>query len=125
MKIKASHPLQWIADRLEEHPTFVQKKMFGCEALCLRQKQMLVLAAKEEPWNGLMICTSKEHHDAFEKEFPTLKPHPILGKWLYISQKDPDFESIAEKMVDFILKNDPRIGVIGTPKSKKTKKKSK
>ncbi len=111
MKLKKSHPLQWIADQLEMHPSFVQKKMFGCEALCLRKKQSLVLAAKDEPWNGLMVCTSREHHTSLRKELPSLKPHSVLKKWLYISQKSTDFEETAQRLIDFTLKGDARIGV--------------
>ena len=116
MKIKAIHPLQWIAEPLEGHPSFVQKKMFGCEALCLHDRQMLILAAKDEPWNGLLVCTFREHHGSLMKEFPSLRPHSVLGKWLYISQADLDFEEAAQALGVLALKADLRIGVESKPK---------
>jgi len=119
MKIKAVHPLQWIADPLEEHPSFSQKKMFGCEALCLHGKQMLVLAAKEEPWNGILVCTSREHHASLTQDHPDLGPHPVLGKWLYISQADGKFEETAMRLARLALKADPRIGVESKPRKRK------
>ena len=99
------------------HPSFAQKKMFGCEALCLHDRQMLVLAAKDEPWNGLLVCTFREHHASLMKEYPCLKPHSVLGKWLYVSQADSSFEETAGRIADRTLKADLRIGVESKPRS--------
>lgn len=119
MKIKKIHPLQWIAEPLERHPTFFQKKMFGCEALRLHDRLVLVLAAGREPWNGLLVCTSREQHGSLTKQFPPLKPHAVLGKWLYVSQTHEDFEALASRLAGLALRADPRIGVESKPRAQR------
>jgi len=51
---------------------------------------------------------------------PALQSHPVLGKWLYVSQDDPTFETIAEKMTVLVLARDPRVGV--EPKPRRARK---
>jgi len=85
--------------------------MFGCQAAYLHGRLVLVLAAKEEPWNGLMVCTSREYHSALVAEYPGLQPHPVLPKWLYLTQSSNEFEEMAQQIVVQTLKNDRRIGV--------------
>ena len=119
LRIKKPHSLQWILDLLENHPDLLQKRMFGCLAAYLRNRIVLVLADKEEPWNGILIPTEREFHPSIEREFPSLQPHPILGKWLYLSQSHPEFEEISTHIVKHILSEDPRYGVV--PKGKKVK----
>jgi hypothetical protein len=57
-----------------------------------------------------MICTSREHHATLKAQFPQLKPHKVLGKWLYISMSQPEFESTAGQIVLLARKRDPRLG---------------
>ena len=65
--------------------------MFGGQAVYLFGRLVLVLASNEEPWNGLLVCTSREFHSTLTEDYPTLQPHPVLGKWLYLSQVHDDF----------------------------------
>ena len=74
-------------------------------------KLVLVLAVKEDPWNGFLLCTSREFHPMLIGDYYGLKPHPVLGKWLYLAQAQDCFEEIAQQLVHQILKQDPRIGV--------------
>ena len=86
--------------------------MFGCQAVYLFGRLVLLLTAdKEEPWNGLLVCTSREFHSALIDEFPDLQPHPVLAKWLYLALAQDSFEETAQQLVQKMLKNDPRIGV--------------
>jgi hypothetical protein len=110
-KVTHQHPLQWVLDSVEGEPSFFQRPMFGCQAVYLFGRLVLVLAAKEEPWNGLLVCTSREFHSMLVGEYPSLKPHPVLGKWLYLSQTHDNFEETVQELVLRIVKNDPRIGV--------------
>jgi hypothetical protein len=110
-KAKRQHPLQWILEPAESEPSFFQKHMFGCQAAYLFGRLMLVLAAKEEPWNGLLVCTSREHHSALIEKYPSLQPHPVLPKWLYLAQSCDEFEETAQRLVEHAMKNDARIGV--------------
>ena len=85
--------------------------MFGCQAVYIFGRLVLVLAAKKEPWNGLLVCTSREFHSVLIAEYLGLQPHPVLGKWLYLAEGHESFEEIAQQLVQQIMKNDPRIGV--------------
>jgi hypothetical protein len=118
-KIVRQHPLQWILEPAETEPSFLQKPMFGCQAAYLFGRLVLVLAASEEPWNGLLVCTSREFHSALISEYAGLRPHPVLGKWLYLPRASDGFEETAQRLVLQALKNDPRIGVEPTAGKRK------
>ena len=122
-KEKRRHPLQWILEPMEDEASFFQKHMFGCQAAYLYGRLVLVLAAKEEPWNGLLVCTSREFHSTLIDEHPGLQPHPLLSKWLYLAQACDGFEETAQQLVVQALKKDARIGVDpGAAKRKRAKK---
>jgi len=123
LQVKAAkpHPLEWLLEPLETQDTYIRRKMFGCEAVYLNGRLVIILAVGDEPWNGLLVATSHEHHPALEKQWPRLESHPVLGKWLYVSQQDTVFESTATGIVQQILKSDPRIGVEPKPKKRKRK----
>jgi hypothetical protein len=71
----------------------------------------LAVAGGKEPWNGLLVCTSREHHASILAQFPQLVSHEVLGKWLYISQGHPEFESVAVDIAAMARRRDPRLGV--------------
>lgn len=110
-KIKYLNSLNWIFEPLQNHPEFFQKKMFGCEAGYLNGRLVLMLADSKEPWNGILIPTNHEHHALLQKNYPELQKHPVLGKWLYISQIHPNFEEVASEIIKEILKGNSLIGV--------------
>ncbi len=121
---KTKSPYYWVADPLLEHPTLVEKPMFGCDAFYLHGRLKLVLCpGKEEPWRGILVPTFKEFHQALIKEMPGLEPHSVLGKWLYISEAADSFEDVGEKIAQLILRDDPRLGVEPDEKKKRPKKK--
>ncbi|MGN6087232.1 hypothetical protein [Trinickia sp.] len=112
--------LAWILDAFERAPTYVRKRMFGCDAAYIDGLLCIAVGEREEPWNGMLVCTSQEHHAALMEEVPALQPHPIIGKWLYVSQNDPAFETVVQQVVSLVLAHDPRIGV--EPKPKRSRK---
>ena len=83
---------------------------------------MLVLCSGEEPWNGLLIATEHELHDAIRQEFENVVQHPVLKKWLYLAEASEDFESVSMDIVEAIRIGDQRFGV--EPKERQRKKKS-
>ena len=115
-KPKRVVPLEWLFEPLEGHSTYLRRPMFGCEAAYLSGRLVLVLASKDEPWNGMLIATEREFHAALQMEWKQLKPHPVLPKWLYLSQADPDFDRIATAIVQCVRRGDARIGVEPKPK---------
>jgi hypothetical protein len=71
----------------------------------------------------LLVCTSQERHAALVDDIPALKPHPVLGKWLYVAQEHPDFETVAEQLTALVLARDTRIGVEPKPRRSRSKRK--
>lgn len=117
-----SHPLEWVLEPLESHPAYFRRKIFGCEAAYVGGKLRLVVAAGGEPWNGLMVATRREAHPALRAEWKALAPHPVLGKWLYLSQDDPRFETVALAIARAVRQGDPRIGVEPRPRKRREAK---
>ncbi|MDH0735025.1 hypothetical protein [Achromobacter spanius] len=113
--------LLWILEPMESDAAYQRRKMFGCDAAYLDESLYLVVADREPPWNGVMVCTSREHHAALMAEVPGLLEHPELGKWLYLPQTDEAFESHAATLVALALDRDPRMGVAPKPKTSRRK----
>lgn len=120
-KLKKQHPLLWVVDSLMEEPSYLEKSMFGCLAIYLHGKLMLVLASGEEPWDGLLVPTGHQFHDAIQKEFSDVVQHSILKKWLYLPEATEYFETVASDIVEAVRMNDQRFGV--EPKERVARKK--
>jgi hypothetical protein len=118
MPSSVRNSLVWIFDAFERDSTFFRKRMFGSDAAYIDGLLCLVAADRDAPWNGLLVCTSQERHAALINEMPALRPHPVLGKWLYVPQEDPAFEIVAEKLTALVLARDPRVGVEPKPRNR-------
>jgi len=113
------HPLQWVVEPLKGEPTYLERPMFGCRACYFRGRLALVLASRrQEPWKGVLIPTDREHHDSLIRDFPQLRVHSVLGKWLYLSEDSEEFEELVPRLVDRVARGDPRIGVYPQPKKR-------
>jgi hypothetical protein len=119
-----THPLLWVVELLTEEPSYLEKPMFGCLAVYLHGRLMLVLASGEEPWDGLLIPTEHRFHDAIQKEFSDVVQHPVLQKWLYLSEATEDFETVASDIVEAVRMNDQRFGVEPQERISKRKRKA-
>jgi hypothetical protein len=122
-KSKPEHPLQWLTEPLVDEPTFLLKAWFGGRTVTLHGRHHLVLTAQGEPWQGLLVCTSHEHHESLRADFAALVPHPVLGKWLYLSEAVETFERDARRLVARVCARDPRLGILPSPKKSRPKKK--
>lgn len=116
---KQPHPLLWLAAPLVDDPSYLDKPMFGGRAVHFGGRFVLFLAWKEEPWRGVLVPTEREHQPALIAEFPTLAPHPVLPKWLYLPEATESFEGDAARLVALVRRLDPRIGVLPGTKAKK------
>ncbi|WP_250536274.1 hypothetical protein [Caballeronia sp. AZ10_KS36] len=123
MPASIRNSLVWIFEPFERDATFIRKRMFGCDAAYIDGMLCLVAADREKPWNGLLVCTSQERHAALVDAIPALKPHPVLGKWLYVAQEHPDFETVAQQLTALVLARDPRIGVEPKPRRSRSTRK--
>lgn len=118
----------WAFEPFLAETTFFQKRMFGGLAAYVHQRLMMVLV--ESPgeqvyrgkdygtdlWHGVLLPTEHEYHEAIKQEFPSLKQHPVLKKWLYAATDEPDFESTVTAIAEKISEDDKRFGVY--PKQK-------
>jgi len=119
MPPKQPHPLLWVAEPLQENPSYLDKPMFGGRAVHFDGRVVLFLAAKAEPWRGVLLPTEREHHASLIADFPALAPHPILAKWLYLPERAASFEADVARLVALIRRLDPRLGVLPGAKAKK------
>ena len=122
-KTKREHPLEWLAESVQLEPTFVFKAWFGGRSIMLHGKHQLFLTTQGEPWQGVLVCTSHEHQPSLLAEFPALKKHPILGKWLYLPDTAETFERDALLLVQLARAKDPRLGVAPAPRKKRKQEK--
>lgn len=123
---KRSNALQWVVEELAESDSYFQKAMFGCEAIYLHGRMMVVLADRGKPdWQGVLLPTAREQHAAIIADFPALAPHGVLGKWLYLPERHDEFEEIIPEVMACIAEGDSRFGVEpGAPRKRKKVKKA-
>jgi hypothetical protein len=110
-KIKAKNSFLWLFEPFEDDPKFIQTKLFGFDAAYLDGRLYVAIKDGKEPWSGLLVCTSRQYHSSLLSEFPALKAHNILAKWLHISPSHPEFESTATSIISLDLWRDARLGV--------------
>ncbi len=122
MPPKPPHPLLWLVDALRDDPSYLDKPMFGGRAVHYGGRFVLYLSLQEEPWRGVLGPPEREHQPSLIAEFPSLAPHPVLSKWLYLPERAETFEADAARLVALIRRLDPRIGVLPGVKAKKPAK---
>jgi hypothetical protein len=123
-RMRRVHPHAWLWEPLATEPSFVVRPMFGTRAVYLDGKLALCFSAQAEPWRGMLLCTDHIHHRSLMAEFPALKPHSILPKWLYLPEAADAFEAVAERLVRCVRFRDARIGVLPKPRKPVAKKSS-
>ena len=105
------------------------RPMFGCTAIYVGDKIMLVLRKKEKMDldTGIWVCIPDEFVDEMKKKFPVLKGVTFFESedsvWQCLRETEEEFEELALTFCKMIKKRDPRIG--RTPKPKKLKTKNK
>jgi hypothetical protein len=123
-RIEKTIPFNFVLERLDGASPVI-KPMFGCYAIYLNGKIVLILRNRksQQADNGVWLATSPEHHSDLKKIFPCMRSIRLFGSatssWQNIPVAADDFEECVMKACDLILKNDPRIGKI--PKAKKKK----
>jgi hypothetical protein len=118
--VKPEHPFEWLAEPLHDEPSFILKSWFGGRTLMLHGLHTLFLTAQGEPWQGVLVCTFHEHQPSLLAEFPALRQHPVLKKWLYLPEAAATFEHDARRLVQLARARDPRIGIPPSTKKKKS-----
>jgi hypothetical protein len=119
-------PFDFVFEYLEPLP-YVVRQFFGCHAIYLGEKIMLILRDKKDllDINGVWIATSHESHESLKKIFPSMRSISIFssgGKesaWQMIPADADDFESSVLELCQLVRRRDDRIGRV--PKKKKKK----
>ncbi|HVR22646.1 MAG TPA: hypothetical protein VMU26_04940 [Candidatus Polarisedimenticolia bacterium] len=97
--------------------------MFGCLAIYVQDKIVLILRAKPSTPldNGVWLATTEEHHQSLRLEFPNMRSIQVLSKnglgkkvtgWQVLPVDAQDFEQSALHACDLVLARDPRIGKV-------------
>jgi hypothetical protein len=120
---RAVNRLLWLAEPLADNPTYIDKPMFGGRSIYFDGRMVLYFATKREPWRGVLVPCEREHHASILAQFPVLKPHKVLPKWLYLPESASSCERDAQAIIECIRRLDPRFGIV--PKVKKRKKAAK
>lgn len=104
----------------------VTRPMFGCLAVYVRNKIVMILRDKpadisgKATDNGVWLATTEEHHESLRREFPNMRSIRLLGKkvtgWQILPVEAPDFEEAALRACDLIRAGDHRIGKIPKPR---------
>ena len=118
-------PHPFVLDALEAaHPE--TRPMFGCIAVYVGEKIMLVLRDKAgaDPDNGVWVATILEHHESLRRELPSLRSITVFGSgvtgWQVLPDDAPDFEESVLRVCEMILVGDPRVGKIPGERKKTT-----
>jgi hypothetical protein len=100
------------------------KPMFGCHAVYVNDKIVLILRNKEGVTNdnGVWIATTHEHHGSLRKDFPSMRTISVFGGaesgWQNLPADDENFEEAVMKVCKLIMRGDPRIGKTPKPRKK-------
>ena len=122
--------LIWVEDLLPEG--ILRKPMFGGFAYYLEDRLVLVLFEnlndrahqgklyEFEIWFGCLFPAERKDHAELLRRYPFLRPHPVLGKWLYLPSETEDFETHVEQILAQIRARSPLFGVVPPTKKKRT-----
>jgi hypothetical protein len=117
LKNQKSIPFDFVLEQLQRLHPFT-KPMFGCHAIYIEEKLMLVLRKKKniDSDNGVWLASAKDHHTGLKKILPSLRTISIFRSgesgWQIIPEDSDHFEKEVMVACDLILKRDPRIGKI-------------
>ncbi len=117
-------PFQFVLDQLEILSP-VTKPMFGCTAVYVGEKIVLMLRDRsvDPASNGVWLATTLEHHESLRRELPTMRsigvPSSIETGWQMLSMHEPGFEEATLTACELILNGDQRIGKIPIRKTMK------
>jgi hypothetical protein len=124
VKPRKRPPHEFVLEALAALP-FHTRPMFGCLAVYVEDKIVLILRDKGEHTadNGVWLATTEEHHQSLRGEFPNMRSVQIFGKpvtaWQVLPADAPDFERTALRACELVLAGDARIGKVPEARRKK------
>jgi hypothetical protein len=121
IKPRKAPPYEFVLEALAELSPRTNP-MFGCLAVYVGEKIVLVLRDKRQPDadNGVWLATTPEHHESLRHEFPNMRSIAVFGKevtgWQVLPADAPDFEEAALRACELVIARDPRIGKVPKPR---------
>ena len=118
-------PHAFVLDALEPVAP-VTKPMFGCLAVYVKEKIVLILRDRTDHLadNGVWLATSEEHHASLRIEFPHMRSLQMFGTpvthWQVLPADASDFEESAMHACELVLARDPRIGRVPAPRRQRS-----
>jgi hypothetical protein len=126
VKKKKRIPFDFVLDELASADPET-KPMFGCTAVYIREKIVLILRDKpaKNTDNGVWLATTMDRHDSLRQDFPSMRSIAVLGGgvtgWQVLPADASDFEESVQKACALILRGDPRIGKVPASKRRATR----
>ena len=130
MKPRKSVPHEFVLDALASISPWT-RPMFGCTAIYVGEKIVLILRQKttHERDNGVLLPTTREHHESLRQDFPNMRSVEFFGEpvsnWQILPVDAPDFEESALRACELVIAGDPRIGRVPKKKKRSSKRNSK
>lgn len=124
VKPRKAIPYEFVLDALAQVGPRTNP-MFGCLAIYVGEKIVLVLRDKRAPDadNGVWLATTPEHHASLRRDFPNMRSIAVFGKpvtgWQVLPADAPDFEEAALHACELVIAGDPRIGKVPKPRRSK------
>lgn len=124
-RIKKPTPHAFVLEALERLAPET-RSMFGCTAVYLGERIILVLRDREDfpRDNGVWIATETSAHASLRDELPSMRSISFLGReptnWQNLPAESETFEEEAMRACDLVLRNDPRIGRVPARARRKT-----
>lgn len=111
-------PFDFVLAELEELGPWT-RQMFGCHAVYVEDKIVFILRDKSDPRcdDGVWLATTKEHHEALLREFPSMRSIQVLAGggvtgWQVLPAEAADFEDAVLRACALVRRGDPRIGKV-------------
>jgi len=128
MAIKKNIPFDFVFEYMQPLP-YVIKPFFGCHAIYLGEKIVLILRDKKDhpDINGVWIATSHESHESLRKVFPSMCSISIFSdgttesSWQMLPADAADFESSVVELCKLVRRGDKRIGRVPKRKGKRAR----
>jgi hypothetical protein len=123
---KKKVPFEFVLEELDA-VRYWTRPMFGCTAIYVDEKIVLILRHKPERKDGadgVWVATTKEHHASLRRELPSLCSIALFGVgetgWQMLPVDAADFEESVRLVCAMVRAGDPRIGKV--PKRKEKRK---
>jgi hypothetical protein len=116
-------PHEFVLDAIA-HLIPTTRPMFGCVAVYVGEKIMLILRDKAKPPedDGVWLATTAAHHESLKRDFPSMRSIQVFGtaltSWQVLPSDSSDFEAAALLACELIAARDPRIGKVPKRRSK-------